>query len=547
MTQAGAQLPPASTVVREPVSSAAPTSQVPSSHAPGASTPAASPAPKPSSDDFVLSPIRAAVEAEAGFHIGLRGIDERTLASMPVDREDGPGNVVTDGGAGGYRPEIGLVTGDQVAMLASDFDPRAVASVTRTALNAKNWPMHVRVKATGQLAKPWQMPDAWLDGGPTLTVTPASSWQHDTAHQPHRFFVLMLYLRKKGDAASMATYRTLLEEMRAEVYKTFFQAPPQSRGLRNDRGAGVIMPQAGAYQPRGAAWVLASLVQFFVLLPKNDEAYPWVRRAVEQNARFLRASFIDGSWDYTANAPSYDAVVGSLKNDLVFFSPGLGQGYGDKAEVGERAIGSGFQQAFQCGVYLWIAGLDLDVSAQAKADIDAVAAGAAKYLVTLFGPADTKGAFDYRRAGLYVIATGHWAKDAQGRFYNAFAKTPGELFALQNQPPLGPDDFSFRYGSQENPNRELGGFEASYVSNLMWGLAFAVDQRRPGAAEAWERVRRSKQYRVSVPVLPFAYAPKGEYFPASPPGRTGATSAADAPPVGERKASALPSALTGRS
>jgi hypothetical protein len=444
-------------------------------------------------------------EKLSGIHFGFRpgDVPEAELAKLPQSFPDGqPGDMVMDEGAGGYRNEIGLVT-NSAARWAITFDKRAEANMIANAKASKWFPIHVEDPVRGGPVRfdlnPYKsLTASTKDDTNVKADTIGNHAIHvDVAHEPHMLYFYALLMRARGNDAE---FRWALQEMKYWCAWNFLNNTDHGRGF----GKGIMNPVSN--QPRGAAWQLAALFQLYHVLPKDDPWYPSVKYSIEQNILFLDGNYRLGTYDNSAFKPYYDLPKGFLKNKLGLMQ-GPASSYGRGADGKTGMIGA-FQSAFQAEVILFGYGLDLDLSNEAKAAFKNLAHFVARWPVLLFGPANTKGAYDWRRAGEYAMAIGTYGPNETFAFVN----DAGELYEANygRTPPL-PNDKVFRNHDTNSPSE---GIATTFVENIIPALSMAVDMDAEGAAEAYARAESSPQWPGGTSYQ-FAILPKGKYFRAA--------------------------------
>jgi hypothetical protein len=239
------------------------------------------------------------------------------------------------------------------------------------------------------------------------------------------------------------------------------------------------------------------------VLPKDDPWYPSVKYSVEQNILYLDGNFRLGNYDNAAFKPYYDVATGRLRNGLGIMQ-GPSPAYGAGPDGRHMMIGA-FQAGYQAQVVLFGARLDLDLSDEAKAALRELATFVARWPVLLFGPADTPGAYDWRRAGEYSIDVGTIRPDGSlGYFENG-----GQVLAANygGLPPL-PRDRAFR---DHDSNRVAEGIATGFVEDILPALSMAVDLKAEGAEAAYARAASATQWAGGASYQ-FSMLPRGRYF-----------------------------------
>ncbi len=452
----------------------------------------------------------ATFEKLSGLHFGFRAADvpESELAALRQSFPDGqPGDMTMHERDGGYRDEIGIVTRSS-ALWAITFDRRAEANMIANAKSSRWFPIHLQDPVHGGPVRfdlnPYKSLTASTKGDdkvrPDAVGNPAIIV--DTAHEPHFLYFYALLMRARGNDAE---FRWALEEMKYWCAWNYLQMTDHGRGFAK----GIFNPIAT--QPRAAAWSLAALFQLYRVLPKDDPWYPSVKYSVEQNVLFLDGNFRLGNYDNGPFAPYYDWPSKAFRNTLGLLQ-GRDPAYGNGLDGKRQMIGA-FQMAFQADVVLFGHGLDLDLGEPAKSAFRELALFVARWPVTLFGPAKTAGAYDWRRAGEYSMAVGTLRADG---FWDYFTNGGDLLQANYARLPPLPDDRAFR---QHDENGPLEGIPTSFVDDLVPALSLAVDLGAPGAAEAYARAESAVQWPRGG-TYQFAILPKGKYF--RPPGSAAA-------------------------
>ena len=440
-------------------------------------------------------------EALSGLHFGFRAADvsEAELAGLPQSFPDGqPGDMTMAEGSGGYRDEIGIVT-KSAARWAITFDPRAEANMIANARSSKWFPIHVEDPVHGGPVRfdlnPYKSISSSIKGDFAVKpdVVGNKAIGVDPAHEPHMLYFYALLMRARGQDTE---FRWALQEMKYWCAYNYLKMTDNGRGFAK----GILSPLAS--QPRASAWGLAALFELYHVLPKDDPWYPSVKYSVEQNILFLDGNFRVGDYDNSAFKPYYDRPTGSLRNKL-----GLMQApdsaYGEIASGKPLMIGA-FQAGYQADVILFGHRLDLDLDPPAKAAFDALATFVARWPVLLFGPANTPGSYDWRRAGEYDMAVGTLTPTGPAYFDNG-----GQVLAANygHLPPL-PDDHVFRY---HGGNNAAEGIATGFVEDVLPALSMAVDLKADGAEAAYARAASATQWSGGTSYQ-FSMLPNGRYF-----------------------------------
>ncbi len=461
---------------------------------------AAAPAPE------ALTP--ATFEKLSGIHFGYRpgDVPESELAALPQSFPDGkPGDMTMSERDGGYRDEIGLVT-KSAARWAITFDKRAEANMIANAKSSRWFPIHLQDPVHGGPVRfdlnPYKSLTASTKGDDQVKPDPVGNPAIivDTAHEPHFLYFYALLMRARGNDAE---FRWALEEMKYWCAWNYLQMTDHGRGFAK----GIFNPIAT--QPRAAAWSFAALLQLYRVLPKDDPWYPSVKYSVEQNILFLDGNFRRGDYDNGPFKPYYDWPSKVFRNTLGLLQ-GRDPGYGNGVDGKRQMIGA-FQMAFQAQVVLFGYGLGLDLGEPAKSAYRDLALFVARWPVTLFGPAHTPGAYDWRRAGEYSMAVGTLRPDG---FWDYFDNGGAMLDANYARLPPLPDDRSFR---QHDENTPLDSIATGFVDDIVPALSLALDVGAPGAADAYARAESAVQWPRGG-AYQFAILPKGKYFRPAPAG-----------------------------
>ena len=441
-------------------------------------------------------------EALSGLHFGFRAADvpEAELASLPPSFPDGqPGDMIMDEGTGGYRDEIGIVT-KSAARWAITFDARAEANMIANARSSKWFPIHVEDPVHGGPVRfdlnPYKSKASSIKGDyavkPDLVGNKAI--HVDPAHEPHMLYFYALLMRaRRADPKADAEFRWALQEMKYWCAYNYLAMTDNGRGFAK----GILNPLAS--QPRASAWGLAALFQLFHVLPKDDPWYPSVKYSVEQNILFLDGNFRLGTYDNSAFKPYYDRPTGSVRNTL-----GLVQAPDSAYADGKRLMIGAFQAGFQADVILFGQRLDLDLDPPVKAAFRDLALFVARWPVLLFGAANTRGSYDWRRAGEYAMAVGTLTPAGPVYFDNG-----GQVLAANDGhlPPL-PDDHAFR---NHGGNQPAEGIATGFVEDILPALAMAVDLEAEGAEVAYARAASATQWPGGTSYQ-FSVLPRGRWF-----------------------------------
>jgi hypothetical protein len=317
-----------------------------------------------------------------------------------------------------------------------------------------------------------------------------------------------------------AKFREYLVELRWWVSTVHFGMQPNYR-----QGAkGIFNSYMG--QVRATAWAFRNVDDLLLLhermasfgfrMTDLDVAWmKWLATCVDANIRFNDGVFRTG--DYPTDPaqgkpgsfePYAGRPVGVYKNALGFTNGG-NPAYGNGAD-GKDLIQGMWQQGFQ--THMLIRSLRRDhpsLSAATKAIHAQLAQWLARFPVGLCGAEGDAGGFDIRDADLYTTVIARIGAD--GRL--VFPKTYAELFALQRLAPLPPPDHSMRHNGDPNQPTYYAG---SFFDNVFPALSEAVEIHADGAAEAYARLERIRQFRDPGSDLAFAWTPSGKSLGGAP-------------------------------
>ena len=441
-------------------------------------------------------------EALSGLHFGFRATDvpEAELAALPATFPDGqPGDMAMSEAGGGYRDELGIVTKSE-ARWAITFDARAEANMIANAKSSKWFPVHFQDPVHGGPVRfdlnPYKSLASSKRSDTSVVADPVGNKAIfvDVAHEPHMLYFYALLMRARGNDVE---FRWALQEMKYWCAFNYLKMTDNGRGFAK----GILNPIAS--QPRAAAWGLAALFQLYRVLPKDDPWYPSIKYSVEQNILFLDGNFRVGNYDNAPFAPYYNAETGSLRNEL-----GLMQrhddAYGAGADGKQLMIGA-FQAGYLAQVVLFGARLDLDLSDEARSAYRQLASFVARWPVLLFGPANTPGAYDWRRAGEYAISVGTLQAAGRATYFDDGGQV---LAANYGRLPALPDDHAFR---DHDTNHASDGIATGFVEDILPALAMAVDLKADGAEAAYARASSATQWSGGASYQ-FSMLPKGRYF-----------------------------------
>lgn len=447
-------------------------------------------------------------EALSGLHFGFRASDvsEAELASLPQSFPDGqPGDMTMQEPAGGYRDEIGIVT-RSAARWAITFDKRAEANMIANAKSSKWFPIHLDDPVHGGPVRFDLNPHKSVVNSSTgdIAVKPDPVGNRaiivDAAHEPHFLYFYALLMRERGNEAE---FRWAVQEMKYWCAWNYLHMPDTGRGY----GKGIFSPFAT--QVRAAAWSLCALFQLFHVLPKDDPWYPSVKYAVEQNILFLDGNFRLGTYDNSANKPYYDIPKGSLKNKLGLLVARERE-YGGGRD-GKQVMIAGFQAGFMAQVVLFGYRLNFDLNDEAGTAYKNLATFTARWPVMLFGPANTSGAYDWRRAGEYAMSVGVVRADDTSNMF----EDGGAVYAANygSFPPLA-EDKAFRDHDQD---RFAESIATSFLDSILPALGMAVDLGAEGASAAFARAESSTLWHAGG-AYQFSMLPRGKFYRPAPKG-----------------------------
>ena len=343
------------------------------------------------------------VRHRARLNIGV-GVPESVLSTLPLSFPKKivvvPGSPAAVGTVPSYmattgaNPNIGIVPAHAARALASG-DSRAIRNTLAEADAFFTWPVHFRDEKTGRPLVYTDHPYASIassDRGDLIRNSSQNVFQPDAAHQPHPLFVAYLLTGEPY----------YLEEM--VLWDTFnYMLSPDAVRL----GPMALIRTDSGLQTRGAAWVLVARGQLLSVLPRDHPSFKAIVASVEANARVYKERFIDGTYDESKLQYS-PYRTGGAKNDLGLFSSDAVYGVAPDGAV----LTAGWMNAFMVQAWAYLYTLDLPLSAQGKADLEAVMRFGFKFEQRL-GP---QGGWDVRRMGTYNFPAGQ-VVDGRFRWY----------------------------------------------------------------------------------------------------------------------------------
>ncbi len=461
-----------------------------SKHGPFRSDGSAPPVPKMTDD----------VRRRAHLNIGV-DIPESVLASLPTSfpkkidvvpgRDASVGTVPAYMATTGANPNIGIVPAHAARALASG-DRRAVMNTLAEADAFFTWPVHYRDEKTGRAPLYTDHPYASVmssDRGDLLLRTDKGTFQPDAAHQPHPLFLAYLLTGEPY----------YLDEMLLWDAWNFLRGPDRVRL----EATSLIRTDAGAYQTRGAAWALVARGQLLAVLPTDHPNFRTIAGSLEANARIYRQRFIEGTFDESTLQYSPYATGGG-KNALGLFCSDPTYGVSPEGVV----YTAGWMNAFMVQMWAYLVTLDLPLSPQGKADLEAVMRFGFKFEKRL----GRNGGWDARRMGVYGFPAGKMV-DGRIRWYANHKETYQQQVA--HLPPLPPESRLMVSHDSNVPIEGFGGFEADEWPALAFARMYDDDDGAFDAVTSTESFRKlapmfDPQWAIFPPGMSVASVLKGQ-------------------------------------
>lgn len=409
-----------------------------------------------------------------------------TQTAAPMQTADYPAGM----GAAGYHASIGLLPEWDVAYLTTS-DARAYRSVIVNAYAAGRYGIHYRDETTNRPLRFSAYPNLVMGGGSSVpgggSSTKGASTPNATGTVPATYNTT--HHPSIGFTAYLATGRFyFMEQLQFAATLNFLKNPDHAR----QASAGVFLSTSGSNTTRGAAWAIRTLAQAACVTPDDD---------------ILRAEFVASM---SANADYYHArYVAQPNNPFGFVTPYSNYTVG-KGKYSEAA----WMQDFFTAATGYAICLGLGLPAASADRLTAFFAWKAQSIIGRLGgtgPSD----YLYRDAGVYAItvAPGE-APDfntGKGPWYPSW----GALYAAT----LGhaPDGVGGDLRGGNFPEA------SSYWGNMQPAIAYAVEHRVPGAAEAYARMTSAPNFNqlqagfAATPVWAVVVGASAPLKPTPPP------------------------------
>lgn len=393
-------------------------------------------------------------------------------------------------GAAGWAADIGLIPNHD-ALYFTNGSRKSFEGMVRNGFATGRYRIHYRDEA-GNWHRPLrfsQYPNLVMNGkdagmssigiSSTLEYTPtatggttpagASSRTFSSSHHPSMGYVPYM----------ITGWNYFLEEMQFLSTLLYLKQVNTERVLSK----GILRPEAGANQTRGAAWALRSLTQAATLGKDGDTLTTELRTSLTENILLNHAKYVA-----VENCP-----FGFME---------LYTDYNSSASTG--MWGSGFQTDFMTAAIGFMKNADPLLSTDARTKLAEFFAWKAKSAIGRLGGT---GATEwlYRDSGAYEIplspnqlkATAdrpavNWdaSKGPTGPWYSSW----GELWDIR---VLNPGTDFTGTVREDGPLRD-GNFPTpgSYQANLLPAIAYAVEHGVPGALAAYNRLTGASNWSL---------------------------------------------------
>jgi len=364
-------------------------------------------------------------------------------------------------GASGYHPSIGLLPEWDAAYLTSGADPRAWRAVMINGYAAGRYGIHFRDETTQRPIRFSKYPGLVVADGSGIYNTGSSSVNDYTApvsgqsppgyaSSHHPSVGAMAYL--------LSGWNYHLEEAQFLATLNFLKQTDTIRG----KTKGVLETTAGANTTRGAAWALRSLALAANFTPDGDALQTEFINSLESNI-----------------AHYHQRNVQTPSNPLGLVTP-----YSNY-----NGIDDPWESA------LWMDDF-FTASMSYLKDLRVAGGGGARKLkefldwkfVSVTGRlgGSGAGAYSYQYAAQYIVPYAphndtDW-KHGTGPWYPSWA----DVARAMDLPVTGAPGDPLVSGYPTDPT--------AYWGNLMPAIAYAVDNKAPGAAEGWARVTAASNW-----------------------------------------------------
>ncbi|WP_201496803.1 hypothetical protein [Rubrivivax sp. A210] len=368
---------------------------------------------------------------------------------------------------GGYQPSIGLLPEWDVLYLTT---PRTAVGVyegvIRNGYSAGRWGIHYRHETTNRPLRFSTNPNASVDSSSTGDKPPAGTgttvphW--DIPHHPSVGYMAYLV---SGRWYHMETIQF------AATFNYLGNVDGGVSYARRNFSDGILAPETGANNVRGAAWALRTLLQALTATPDDDLP--------------LRNEFI-ASTEANINF-NYNKYVAQPNNPFGFIEPPGDTAYGTPTD-GKVTIAP-WQHDFYTATTGYMLAANPPINAAVKTRLQAFFAWTAKCVVGRLGSAASAANWLYRDAAVYnmVVAqtdlpdwaagTGPWPASWRAMYDATYTTSPG----------------AFTDGELRGGNLPAS---SSYWGNLQPAIAYAVEHEVSGAATAYARMASAGQFSV---------------------------------------------------
>jgi hypothetical protein len=345
-------------------------------------------------------------------------------------------------GETGFQEQIGILPNWDALYITSGADARAFASSTANAKALNSYPLVWRDSADDGIVHPSGRPTWTVNGekggGDTTAGAGALVW--DNAHHGSGGYLAYLVT---GDYVFLDTM-----EMQSSLAYLL---------ISSSQGSGSARTLTG--QTRAMAWANRTIGQYAAVAPLTP---------VTEDYRALLA----------ANATHWKGVVAALSSKhlgLVYSYELASNGYGD-------GVLSPWQENFLTQVFGHISDLE---PLSDMTDWNAVRDYAYQFPVGLLGAGGADG-YCFTQASQYTLKVADAASNDLGTTYASWGMVYAKMF---NSAPCG----NVLQGSSGGAPESAA---TGYYGNLMPAIAYAVDHKAPGAAEAWARLTGATNYSV---------------------------------------------------
>lgn len=382
------------------------------------------------------------------------------------------------------------------ALYATSGDARAFRASIAFGLSGGSWSTHFRAEAAstqgaaGAPNEPMRFadyPSASLQIQDTPTIPAGSGGENGTAvttHQPSYGYLPWLITGRwwfLEESLFWAGWNYLQSRVNGRRGETSYETAPY---LYASGSAGVIDTRNGSYTVRGAAWSLRTLAQSAAIVPNTHSAFASLKAAVEANAAFYQAAYVNGTFASGWVNPLGTMGEYSSMGTSLYGSPGGSSAW----------WGAGWQHGMVQHVMAWAKDLALPIASAAQSSLSAVVGHALKFAAGLAGDG-AAGNWNWRRFTLYSFPLG---TDGSGlppeNWYATFGAALAEMESANGLGSLAATPGLTLKEHTSNTDLADGSSSLPWFGMQLASLAAAVDNGVTGASQGWSRVTGASNY-----------------------------------------------------